>query len=75
MLYTLYMRYIIYIYIWYGVNDIRIRDLWIYDIYNIYNLNSWGRGFLVKKQVFPTSFDLGAVFKGNYFVFKQSTEK
>ena len=34
-------------------------------------------GFLVKRQVFLTSFasfDLAAVSKGNYFVFKQSTE-
>ena len=27
-------------------------------------LNSRRRGFLVKRQVFPTSFDLAAVFKG-----------
>ena len=37
-------------------------------------MNSWRRGFLVKRQVLPTSFDLAAVCKGNYFVFKQSTE-
>ena len=40
----------------------------------IYNLNSWRREFLVKRQVFQTSFNLAAVFKGNYFVFKQSTK-
>ena len=32
------------------------------------------RGFLVKRQFFPTSFDLTAVFKGKCFVFKRSTE-
>ena len=40
----------------------------------IYNLNSWRRELLVKRQVFPTSFNLATVFKGNYFVFKQSTK-
>ena len=29
-------------------------------------MNSWRRGFLVKRQVLPTSFDLAAVCKGNY---------
>ena len=27
-----------------------------------------------ERQVLPTSFELAAVSKGNYFVFKQSTE-
>ena len=30
--------------------------------------------FLVKGQAFPINFDLAAVFKGYYFVFKQSTD-
>ena len=44
------------------------------QIYIYMNLNSWRRGVLVKGQAFPTSFDLAAVFKGNYFVFRRSTE-
>ena len=37
--------------------------IYIY-IYYIYYL----RGFLVKRQVFPTSFDLAAIFKGYLYL-------
>ena len=51
------------------------KYIYIYIYIYIYmNLNSWRRGVLVKGQAFPTSFDLAAVFKGNYFVFRRSTE-